>query len=367
MRRAMERSVIARGAAGAAVVVACAALGPSLGLGPDLEGEARADDAKAAAPVSGPLCAIKGTHPIPKGTQIFDAPTGGRAVANFTGSFVPMQLSDFPADPTTGRVAIRTSTGSGALRIDGYISASSIPVFTARDISVSGGHVWISTAQRVRLVQAANNSLTVELSPLGTTGQTVRATAACDAFSLQQGTPTAMEVPGNGRGYLTKSTSIDFYDGANGNAIFTLKMTESASQLFWSTESRAGFVHVRSRADLTIDAWETTTRSFALRAMFALHTWSPTAPSGGSPPRVGWIGCYAEGPGMHNRGARVFRRSRRNAASRDASPRRSRSAKSRSVRSQRSGSSSSAGGREASSSKTRMRSTRLASVRAWFG
>src|SRR5690349_8946465 len=141
----MERSVLARGAAGAAAGMACVALGAALGGGRGLEGEARADDAKAAAPVSGPLCVVKGTYPIPKGNQIYDAPTGGRAVANFTGTFVSMQLSDFPADPTQGRVRLSTSTGSGALRIDGYVPASSIPVFTSRDIAVSSGHIWLST------------------------------------------------------------------------------------------------------------------------------------------------------------------------------------------------------------------------------
>jgi hypothetical protein len=37
--------------------------------------------------------------------------------------------------------------------------------------------------------------------------------------------------------------------------IFTLKVMEGASQLFWSTESRAGFVHVKGRGNLTLDAW----------------------------------------------------------------------------------------------------------------
>ncbi|MFT3771696.1 MAG: hypothetical protein QM820_40305 [Minicystis sp.] len=101
----------------------------------------------------------------------------------------------------------------------------------------------------MKLVQAANNSLTAEIAPLGTSGQTVRATASCDAFALQQGTPTATQVPGNGRGYLSKSTNIDFFDEPNGNGIFTLKVTEGGFHLFWSTESKAGFVHVQARAD----------------------------------------------------------------------------------------------------------------------
>ena len=254
----MKQSVIARGLAGSAAVLL---LGAALGRGPRLVGdaierEARADDARPAAPSGGgPLCVLSGTYPLPKGNQIFDAPSGGRAIANFTGTYVPLRLSEIPADATNGRARVSTTSGSGSFRIDGYIAPAVIPVFTTRDVAVNNGHIWVSGAQRVKIVQAASNALTVEMSVLGTSNQTVRASAPCDAFALQQGTPTAMEVPGNGRGYLTKSTSIDFYDAANGSAIFTLRMIEGASQLFWSTEQRAGFVHIQSRADLTIDAW----------------------------------------------------------------------------------------------------------------
>jgi hypothetical protein len=249
----MEQSVIARGlAGGVAVLWLAGALGPATRL----EGEAKAaDDKTATAGASGPLCELKGSYPIPKGSQIFDAASGGRAIANFTGTFVPLKLRDIPADPASGRARISTTSGAGSFRIDGYVSPSVIPVFTTRDIAITSEHLWISVAQRVKLVQAANNALTVERTVLGTSGQTVRATAPCDAFGLQQGTATAMEVPGNGRGYLTKAASIDFFDAPSGNAIFTLKMIEGGAQLFWSTESRAGFVHVKARADLTIDAW----------------------------------------------------------------------------------------------------------------
>jgi hypothetical protein len=166
-----------------------------------------------------------------------------------------MALADLPADPTTGRARVSTTSGAASFRIDGWAAPSAFAVFTARDVPVVAGHVWISEAQRVRLVQATGGAVAVELSVPGTTGQTVRATVPCDALSLQQGTPTAMEVPGNGRGYLTKGDSVDFFEDPAGSAIFTLKVLDGTSQLFWSTESRAGFVHVRTRGAITIDAW----------------------------------------------------------------------------------------------------------------
>jgi len=200
-------------------------------------------------------CVLKGSYPVPKGTQVYDAPSDGHVVANFTGAIAALQLSELPADPTNGRARLSTSSGTGAFRIDGYVAPPSITVFTARDISVYAGHVWISSAQKVKLVQASSSSLTGELSVLGSDSQKVRASAPCDAFTLQPGKPTAMEVPGNGRGYLMKNQSLDFYDAPNGNAVFSLKMAEGGSQLFWSNERKAGYVHVMSRGDLTIDAW----------------------------------------------------------------------------------------------------------------
>jgi len=128
-------------------------------------------------------------------------------------------------------------------------------VFTAKDIPVYAGHVWISSAQKVKLVHAANGSLSIELTVLGSDAQKVKASAPCDAFTLAPVTPTAMEVPGNGRGYLMKKTTLDLYDAPNGNAVFSLNMLEGSSQLFWSTERKNGFVHLMARGDLTIDAW----------------------------------------------------------------------------------------------------------------
>src|SRR5690606_17327071 len=68
--------------------------------------------------------------------------------------------------------------------------------------------------------------------------------------------PVQMDIAGNARGYLMKRSSIDLYgEPKAGDVIFSLKMIEGSAQLFWSTESRGGFVHVVSRGDITVDAW----------------------------------------------------------------------------------------------------------------
>lgn len=257
-------ALLARGARGAAAAMALGAL-LSTGAEPLAIGEARADELTVPAPAAvsaataSPACVLAGTEPVPKGLQIFDAPSGGRVIGSFSGAFASLRLSELPADPAAGRARVSTSlgsgSGSGSVRLDGWVAPATIPVYTARDLSVMGGHVWISTAQKIKLVRAAAGSLTGEVTLLGTDGQTAKASGPCDAFTLQRGTPTAMEVPGNGRGYLMKTTSLELFDAPNGNAVFSLQMNEGSAQLFWSIESRAGFVHVKARSDLTLDAW----------------------------------------------------------------------------------------------------------------
>lgn len=252
-------ALLARGARGAGAAMVAGAL-LAAGSGAFSSEEARADDAKpsfvpVSAAVTGVACSLAGTEPVPKGLAIYDAPTGGRLIGSFTGTFAALRISEFPADPTTGRARVNTSVGSASVRLDGWVAPATIPVYTARDLTVTADHVWVSAAQKIRLVQAAAGSLTGELTILGTSGQTTRASAPCDAFTLQRGAPTAMEIPGNGRGFTMKEAEMDLFDAPSGNAVFTLKMNEGSAQLFWSTESRAGFVHVKARSDLTLDAW----------------------------------------------------------------------------------------------------------------
>lgn len=222
-----------------------------------IAGGARADDVKplAASPTTTSGCMLKGIFPVQKGATIHDAPSGGRAIATFTGAQQAVSLSEIPPDPAAGRARISTSDGPASLRIDGWASPASIAVFTTRDVPIAADHVWIADAQRVKLVAAASGSLTGEIAIPGTSGQTARGVAPCDAWALRPGTPTPMDVPGNGRGYLTRGSSIELYASPRGPVVFTLRVADGTAQLFWSNESRAGFVHVKTRGTLVVDAW----------------------------------------------------------------------------------------------------------------
>ncbi|EYF04986.1 Hypothetical protein CAP_3797 [Chondromyces apiculatus DSM 436] len=200
-------------------------------------------------------CKLKGTQAGRKGVQLYDAPVGGRVIAAFTGALVPMTLSEIPLEPGQARAKLSTSAGSPALRIDGYVSAADVTVFSLRDLPVVASHVWITSGHRVKIVSATADTLRTELTIGGSENQAVRASGPCEAYSLQPGPTSPMEVPGNARGYMTKKSTMDLFDRANGSVVFSLKMIEGSGQLFWSTESKTGFVHIQSRSDISIDAW----------------------------------------------------------------------------------------------------------------
>lgn len=220
-----------------------------------LASPARADDGLVSTGAALSQCTLKGSQPLAKGTQIHDAVKDGRVIAEMTGAIVPLQVSEIPADPSQGRAKIATSNGAPSVRIDGYVSPSSVAVWTAKDVPVAAGHVWIADGQKVKLTKAQTSQLTAELTIAGSQSQTAKGTAACESFALERGKVTTFQVPGNGRGYQMKSTKLDLYDDANGSVVFTLDMLEGTGQLFWSTESKAGFVHVLTRGDIAVDAW----------------------------------------------------------------------------------------------------------------
>jgi hypothetical protein len=246
----MRSTFLARAGVGFAIGLIGSASFLGGGAGPT---EARAEPPKGS--TATPTCLLQGTSPVAKGTQLFDAASGGAPIARFTGNLVPMQMTEIPADPATGRAKLMTSTGSGSLRVEGYVDASAIPVFTSRDVPVMAGNVWIAAGQRVRLVHGGPGSIRVEKTVAGSRAQSVTGTAPCEGLALQASAPPAASIPQNARTFLTKNPTTDIFDRPNGDAVFSLQMLEGSSQLFWSTETKAGFVHVMGRGDLVIDGW----------------------------------------------------------------------------------------------------------------
>src|SRR5262245_48220202 len=67
--------------------------------------------ADAAGPTSVSACKVTGTAPMSKGTSLYDALSGGRVIAKFTGALVPMTLTGIPLDPKVGRAKLSTANG----------------------------------------------------------------------------------------------------------------------------------------------------------------------------------------------------------------------------------------------------------------
>lgn len=232
-------------------LAAASLLGPRpdpWGAGP-LVAVARADDAPALS-----SCTLKGSPSLTKGLQVFDAPAGGKVVAEFIGGAAPLALT-LAADPVNQRSRASTSNGRPTVRIDGWLSASSVPVYAVKDVPVVGDHVKIAGAHQVKLVKGAGANLTAELTIAGSQNQVLKGTAGCDSFSLAWGKPAVTDPPETARNYLMKGTSLDLFDRANGESIYTLSMSDGASPLFWGIESRGMFLHVVSRSDVAVDAW----------------------------------------------------------------------------------------------------------------
>lgn len=221
-------------------------------LGPS---RARADDPAAASTI----CTLSGTAQMPVDLTIYDKSDGGKAIAKFTGADTPLVASDFFTG-TDKRAKVVTSTGSGSFRIEGWVDASKVPVFTKSKVAVTANHVWIAPEREVGVVGAGTGKLRVKREVKSPFAQTFTAWADCSALGLTQRTPAGWSPPGDARGYVAKK-DVELYSSADdGRSLVTILTPVESSNgiLLWSTEKRGGWVHVEHHSDVIIDAWART-------------------------------------------------------------------------------------------------------------
>jgi hypothetical protein len=193
-------------------------------------------------------CEVKGTPLMAKGATLWANAQASSLLGTFAGQPIGMMTSSFSA---AGRVKVRTS---GGVRIDGFVEGKELPLFTAGDVAVVPGHVWIATGQRVSFT-ATGAGLSIEAPPTGPVAQGLRASSPCSSLSLDKRARPAWDVPGFGRGYLPKRESLELRDQPGGAIIQTLHLSQPSAMLLWSTETRDGYVHVEYHEDLVLDAW----------------------------------------------------------------------------------------------------------------
>lgn len=204
---------------------------------------------------AGVSCVLAAETVVPASTALFDAAEAGQVIATFTGTSVPLRVGGLQAVPAGGRVRVATSSGKEGFRLQGYMPAGAIETFAGRDLPVAGSHVAITASQRVKIVEATSQLLTVEFPIPGADAQRARAKVPCDAVALVPPTVETTPAPERARKYQMRDDTLDLYDRPRGDVVFGFRMEEDARQVFWSTEAERGFVHIRSRGALTIDGW----------------------------------------------------------------------------------------------------------------
>lgn len=213
-----------------------------------------ATGAQAKPPVPLVGCGQRGRVVFDKDATLSDG--SGRRVARFSGGESAVTLIAPPAEGSD-LVRIETGTGRGSFRIPGLLKASELRLYTNVAVQVVSGHVWFPPGTRVMAAGASDGKVRLEKQVSTPFNQRFSALAECSALTFSPPTPPGERIPGNARAYLMKVPLLDLHNDASPRKIVT---TLQRSQLvdsvrFFSTESRAGFVHVRYQGEVHIDGW----------------------------------------------------------------------------------------------------------------
>jgi hypothetical protein len=205
----------------------------------------------ASAAGAGSGCVIQGEAAMGPSTEIYDQAVAGKPIARFTGGEVKLTATDFPE-----RSGQRAKISTGAFRIDGFVATSEIPVYTARNLAVHEGHLWIAAQRRVEIVGAAPGKLQVQRRVSYSIQQTFQAWTPCDALSLTPSVPVGWTPSGSERGYVVKKDRIEIFTGPSGALVTTLtRAYDGPGLLLWSTHAQGPWVRVEYHGDIVVDAW----------------------------------------------------------------------------------------------------------------
>jgi hypothetical protein len=210
--------------------------------------------ARAKVPETAPSCGQKGRVVFDKDTILSDAT--GRRVARFSGGESAVTFNSPPSDGSD-LARIETGTGQGSFRIQGFVKASELRIYTGSSVPLVNGHVWLRPSTRVVAAGSSSGKVRIEKQVSTPFNQRFSALADCSALTFAPPAASGFSVPGNARVYLMKISLLDLYDTApHGRIIFTMQRASNTDSVrFFSTEQRGGFVHIEYGAELGIDAW----------------------------------------------------------------------------------------------------------------
>jgi hypothetical protein len=194
-------------------------------------------------------CALRGDVVVPKGVAISDS--AGTDIAQFTGAKIAISVSGFPSSGSA-RAKIQTV----GFRVEGYVRAREIPVYTMRSVPAYAGHVWIGEGRRVSIIGSAPGKLHVEKSVTSPVNGTFHGWAPCDAFTLTERVPPGWTPPGSARGYVLRRDRIDLHSSEQGDVVTSLERGgDGAGLLLWSTDRSGSWIHVEHHSDIVLDGW----------------------------------------------------------------------------------------------------------------
>ncbi|MBX3183677.1 MAG: hypothetical protein KIT72_06105 [Polyangiaceae bacterium] len=219
--------------------------------------DTQTDDSAEKPKGAGPTCIIRGDSTAPpKDLTLYDAASGGAAIAKLTGLKTPLEASELP-ETASARARLKTGTGQGHFRMEGYAAATELPLVTSQMLPVITGHVWIGAAERVTLDASRPGQVRVSKRLTAPLSQTFKAWAPCAQLSFTQGTPPGPSIDGDARGYRMAKDTLELYDeaGQKRSHVITLQRAPGAEVLFWSTKRQGNMVQVGYQGAVLIEGW----------------------------------------------------------------------------------------------------------------
>lgn len=222
---------------------------------------AQGSDASSAVTVkrttSGPVgssCSLTGTAIPELDLELLDA--DGRPLARFGGVALPLTVDELPAraDGT-----IRVTTGGNArVRVSGYVSVRSIPIYLKQDVAVVKGHVTLLKGTAIEYAGRSGDQFRINVKTANAIAETYSATVGCDALTVEAQSSNKWSPPGQARGYLMKQGVAPLFDkpGTDAKPVSSIHLAPDARGVLFFGDRREGdFIHVLYRRDVGIDGW----------------------------------------------------------------------------------------------------------------
>jgi hypothetical protein len=197
-----------------------------------------------------------------RGRVVFDASSTlvddqRHPLARFSGGESAVTLLSPPA-AGSDLSKIETGTGRGSFRLQGFVKAGELRVYTNQSVPIAAGHVWFAAGTRVTAAGFSAGKVQLDKTLSAPFNQTFSATTECSALTFAPPAPPAFSAPGSARVFSMKSSELELFGAVppTGSPLLTLKRAATVEEVrFFSNEQRGGFVHVQYRGDVNIDAW----------------------------------------------------------------------------------------------------------------